>query len=258
MADRDISRAQTASILGILTGAGSGPTAIAKPTGFAGFFKNYGSAQEAIARAAENGEQLAGSIGNVADITGKLTSEALAYNTPGRQDAAASRAATEVRTSIDRNKAAGDRQMLRMGVNPNSGRYAGDSTEQVASALAQVSAGNTARKQVEDTGQSRLKEALAANTGAALLGLSLDGSVIDSAYKTILSDRQNELNAAQLSLNKYSVDKGIQYNNQKLQAQSDAANGQMWGNALNLGLSVLKDTGALGSIGNAVSNWWNS
>lgn len=228
------------------------------PAGFASFFKNHATAQDALSRAATSGQQLSANISNVAGISNKMTQDALSYGTQERQDAAAGSAMAEVRMAIGRNEQANQRKMASMGVRPDSGRFQGDNSASVIGALAEVSAGNTARRQEEELGQTRLKEALGASSSAASMGLALDGSVIDSAYKTELSDRQNALNAAQLSLNKYSVDKGIQYNNQKLQAQSDAANGQMWGNALNLGLSVLKDTGALSGAVDAIKNWWNS
>lgn len=228
------------------------------PAGFGSFFKDHSTAQNALDRAATSGQQLSSSFGNIGNVSQQLTQNALDYNATGKADAAAGGAMADVRSTLDKNQQSNERRMASMGIRPDSGRFAGDNTEQVASALAQVTAGNQARQQVEDTAQSRLKDALSANSTASSLGLALDGSVIDSAYKTVLSDRQNQLNAAQLALNRYSVDKGVQFNNQKLQAQSDQATGQMWGNAANLGLTLLKDSGALSGAADAIKNWWNS
>lgn len=233
-------------------------TTTTAPAGFGTFFNNYGAASEALQRGADGAKALSGSVGNVGTLTNTLTQNALDYNAPGKADAAAGAAMGDIRTTMASNNDATLRRNAAMGIRPDSGRSQGDNTENVASALAQVTAGNQARKQVEDTAQSRLKDALSANSGAASMGLALDGSLIDSAYKTELSNRQNELNAAELALRRYSVDKGVQMNTDKLNAQGQTASGELWGQAAQLGLGVLKETGALSSLGDAVSSWWNS
>lgn len=96
-----------------------------------------------------------------------LVSDAQNYDTEARRNAAASKAVADVAQQMDAAQSQQQRQMMRMGVNPNSGRFAAMSTQmEVAEALGKATAANKARDQVELQGYARKMDA--ANLGRGL------------------------------------------------------------------------------------------
>ncbi len=216
-----------------------------RPVGFAAFMAADSSAKPAAA--------------TVTGLADKMAQDAQAYNTEGRREAAASSAAAAVGGALAEKQAAADRSRMRMGVNPNSGRFS-SSGDDVRGALAAVTAGNQARQQVEDTGQQRMKEALGAQGAAADLGLRLDDvtanklklaesvNQYDQNYALDMKrlDSQNQFNAADLDLRRYGVDKNVS-------VQSGANSGAAWGSAAAAGISFLKDSGLAAKGGDWIS-----
>lgn len=195
----------------------------------------------------------------VTGLADKMAQDAQAYNTEGRREAAASSAAAAVGGALAEKQAAADRSRMRMGVNPNSGRFS-SSGDDVRGALAAVTAGNQARQQVEDTGQQRMKEALGAQGAAADLGLRLDDVTANKlklaesvnqydqnyAFDVKRLDTQNQYNAADLDLRRYGVDKNVS-------VQSGASSGAAWGSAAAAGLNFLSQSGLASKGGDWVS-----
>lgn len=86
-------------------------------------------------------------------IEDQFIDEATNYASPERQAQAAAEARADVQRSADVARAQSQRQMASMGVNPNSGRFAGvDRAAEIETALATAGAQNQARTQVRDKG----------------------------------------------------------------------------------------------------------
>lgn len=111
-------------------------------------------------------------------IEDRFIAEAQGYDSPERKQKAAAEAVADVRQQQMIAQAGNERRMASMGVNPASGRFAGeDRRADTASALAAAGAANTARRQVEATGDAmranaiNLGKGLAVNPGTSM-GLS--------------------------------------------------------------------------------------
>jgi len=86
-------------------------------------------------------------------IENQYVQEATNYATPEKQAEAAAAAKADVQQQADAERAATQRQQASMGVNPNSGRFAGiDRASELQTALATAGAQNNARTQVQDKG----------------------------------------------------------------------------------------------------------
>lgn len=226
--------------------AGGDKAIMSRPAGFAAFMAADSSAKPA-----------AGAVAGLAD---RMVQDAQAYNTEGRREAAASSAAAAVGGILAEKRATEDRNRMRMGVNPNSGRFS-SAGDDVRGALAAVTASNQARQQVEDISQQRIKEAIGAQGAAADLGLRLDDAAMnklklaesinqyDQNYALDMKrlDSQNQYNAADLDLRRYGVDKNIS-------VQSGANSGAAWGSAAAAGISFLKDSGLAAKAGDWISS----
>lgn len=95
--------------------------------------------------------------------------EAKAYDTPGRRAAAASAAVADVKQQAAAARQAQDRQLQASGVAPGSGRSVAETTRAGnAEALASAGAANSARKQVEATGDAMLGNAINMGQGLAV------------------------------------------------------------------------------------------
>lgn len=91
----------------------------------------------------------------------KYIDEAMNWDSPARQAAAAAEAKGDVMSNAAATKQASARNMASMGVSPTSGRYAGvDRAGDLGTALASAGAQNTARNQVRTQGLA-LKEGVA-------------------------------------------------------------------------------------------------
>lgn len=138
--------------------------------------------------------------------------EAKAYDSPERRQAAINEAVADVRLQSALARGQQQRQMSSMGVNPASGRFGAASRSQAtAEALAAAGAANVARRQVEDTAEAKMANAInlgkglavnpansmqlsngAANSGfqGAMEGTRQQGSMLNQQY-------QNQLQAWQ-------------------------------------------------------------
>ena len=94
----------------------------------------------------------------------KMVADAQAYDTPERQNAEAAKAIAGVESQVAQTQAAQQRNMARMGVNPNSGKWG--ASFNLDAAKAKAGAAQTARNQVETQGYAR--KADAANLGRGL------------------------------------------------------------------------------------------
>lgn len=97
----------------------------------------------------------------------KFIQQAQEYNTPAKQEAMAAEAQADVQRAAAMQQGINTRAMSAMGVNPNSGRFAGITRAQdTATALASAGAANTARQQVRDKGLALTADAI--NVGSGL------------------------------------------------------------------------------------------
>lgn len=104
---------------------------------------------------------------NSVPVENRMFSDAMNYDSAARQEQDAGRAMSDVAQATSAARDASGRAMMRMGVNPNSGRFAAlRSGENVSSALASATAGNNARRQDRDMGIMLRKDA--ANFGRGM------------------------------------------------------------------------------------------
>lgn len=94
-------------------------------------------------------------------VEDRIVSDAMTYDSPENQAAAAAAAKADVLGSAADAEASSQRQMASMGINPASGRFAGiDRAGDLQTALAAAGAQNKAREQVKMTGMA-LREGVA-------------------------------------------------------------------------------------------------
>lgn len=104
----------------------------------------------------------------------KSVEEAMQYDSPEKQAAAAAEARADVARNLDLQRGAQERNMASMGINPTSGRYAGiDRSTSLTGALAQAGAENSARDKTRQMGIMLRKD-------AAALGRNLPGTAAQS------------------------------------------------------------------------------
>lgn len=90
------------------------------------------------------------------------------YDSPAKQAQAAAAAKADVMSNAETQRQAGVRQMAAMGVNPNSGRFAGvQRASEVNTALAAAGAENNARQIVRDKGLALKADAINMGKGLA-------------------------------------------------------------------------------------------
>lgn len=181
-----------------------------------------------------------------APINEKIATDALGYDTTARRDAAAAQAQADVGTAGDAGRATLAREVQSRGGDINSGNYiAGLNQISVAEAAQKASAGNTARRTVEDTGAARL--ASAANLGQTVnnqgvtqvqLGQTAGNSAVANAQIPL----NNEMNQITAENNTYNQGAQIRLgaNQQALSAQGQKKEeGSILGGALTAGGGVL-------------------
>lgn len=94
-------------------------------------------------------------------VEDRMVSDALNYDTPEAQAAAAATAKADVMNNASQAQVQNQRQMASMGISPTSGRFAGvDRASDLSTALASAGAQNSAREQVKSTGMA-LREGVA-------------------------------------------------------------------------------------------------
>lgn len=108
------------------------------------------------------------------------------YDSPEKQAAAAAAAKADIQTGVASQQASNTRNMAAMGINPNSGRFAGiDRGAALAAGISEGGAQNQARQQVRDKALSLKADAinmgngLASSTAAAYgIGLNAGNSAV--------------------------------------------------------------------------------
>lgn len=124
-------------------------------------------------------------------IEDEFINEAKNYGTEARQNEAAAEARADVQTAAATQRAATERQSAAMGINPNSGRFAGiQATGDMATTLAEANAANTARQGVRD--KALALKADVANLGRGAVATAASGAAGSvSAGATALAGNQN-------------------------------------------------------------------
>lgn len=99
----------------------------------------------------------------------QMVRDAQDYSSPERKALAASEAVGDVRQQFEVGRQQQGRQMAAMGVNPASGRFAGESRRgATAESLAAAGAGNMARRQVEQIGDQKMAGVVNMGRGMAV------------------------------------------------------------------------------------------
>lgn len=120
----------------------------------------------------------------------QLVADAQSYNTEAKREELAQQAAADVARAHSVQQAATNRSMAAMGINPNSGRFAGQQRQSdLALAAQRANAMTGARTQAEATGYARQMDAASlgrnlsgASTGAYSLALNAGNSAAANAY----------------------------------------------------------------------------
>jgi hypothetical protein len=125
-------------------------------------------------------------IGTYRPLEDQFINEAKTWDSADRQAAAASEARADVLGAADMQRQTSNRQMSAMGVNPNSGRFAGTQRAgETATALAAAGAANNSRDRVRQQGIAMRADAInmgrglpSQAAGSAGLGLSAGNSAL--------------------------------------------------------------------------------
>ena len=170
-------------------------------------------------------------------IEDQYIQEASEYGSEARQDAAAAEAMADVQTAAATSRQAAQREQASLGINPNSGRWAGiDRAGELGTSLATAGAANAARKGIRDTGLS-LKADL------ANLGRGVSAQALNTAAQA--TNTQNSgLNAANAGANL-----GIGARNTAISNAGVAAAGEAGALATGLNGALNANSQFLGSTG---------
>lgn len=147
-------------------------------------FQQQAAAQNALA-ASQTGRYQQ----NFAPVEDKVASDAMNWDSAGRQEQMAAEAKGDAMDAASRATDTNQRQMMSMGVNPNSGRFAVTSrADDTAAALAAAGAENTARNSVRTQGVQLRQQAaqlgqqvLSSGQQAASLGMQATGAAQTAA-----------------------------------------------------------------------------
>lgn len=135
-------------------------------------------------------------------IEEKIASDAMAYDTPQRREAAARQAQADTEIALSRAAQSSRQAMERRGVTPNYGReLALQGAQDIALAKAKAGAANFARNQVQTVGAAKLADAAGLGRGVisnqttqAQLGLTAgNSSVGNSAVPVTLANQGAQL-----------------------------------------------------------------
>lgn len=146
-------------------------------------------------------------------VEDEFIEQASNYDTPERRAAEAAEAAADVQSASAQARQASQREAASMGINPNSGRFAGiNRANDLGTALGTAGAKNAARKQVEGTG-------LALKADVANLGRGLPAQASQAAAVGLNAGNSgvsNTGNAAGLGINTLGTGVSMAQNNQSL------------------------------------------
>lgn len=161
---------------------------------------------EAALRSAELGEEYLKWMQDLSDVTtgwatedreryqsrfqpleDRYIADAVDHASPERKEQAATEAVADVRQQSAMSRQMRERNLTSMGVNPASGRFAGeDRRAAAAETLAAAGAGNMARRQVEATGDMKMSNAINLGKGLAVnpaTSMSLTGNMGGSGFQ---------------------------------------------------------------------------
>lgn len=100
-------------------------------------------------------------VGDFNDLQDQYSTAAFGYNSADRQKQAADRATADVSSKFDATQQDAQRQLMRRGVNPGSGRQLALTNQLgMAKASAMAAAGNKARQDLDNTADERQKTAI--------------------------------------------------------------------------------------------------
>lgn len=177
-----------------------------------------------------------------------IVADAENYDTEARRDQKAGEAVATVQQQIDAAQGQQQRNMTRMGVNPNDGKFAAMSNQMgMAGALGKATAATKAREGVEVQGYARKMDA--ANLGRGLAssqatsaGVALNaGNSAAQTGQMPLTQAQNATNMAGQGFN--------------TAIQGNASAGNIFGNVANM---QSQDSGAWGALGNVAGQFAGS
>lgn len=201
-------------------GGGGGQTVVQQPTESAEAKRLYG-VQADIAE-----DTYAWGKEHSLPVIESLISDANAYGTVGRQNQAAGIAQADVGNAFAMQRESNNRDMMRYGVNPASGKFAGMNQQMgIAESLAKAGAATSARRAVDDAAFARKQVASGIASGQsapALAGISgAAGGLAGIGNASMQAQQQASQFAAQQS------------------AQRSSGMGQLVGTAATLGLGFL-------------------
>lgn len=137
--------------------------ALASGQKYSSQFQNIAGAENGLGAAQDARYQQ-----NFAPVENQVASDAMGWDSAARQNAMAAEAKGDALTAGQQANDAANRQMMSMGVNPNSGKFAATSrANTIATQLAAAGAGDMARNNVRMQGVQLRQQA--ANTGQQLL-----------------------------------------------------------------------------------------
>ena len=107
-------------------------------------------------------------MGTFRPVEQKMVADALAFNTDAKREELAQQAAADAGQAFAQTQAGNERAMASMGVNPNSGRFAGQQrASELGLAANKANAMTSTRRQAEQLGQARLVDAVGLGRGLA-------------------------------------------------------------------------------------------
>jgi hypothetical protein len=135
------------------------------------------------------------------------------FNTEAHREGLAQQAAADVSRAFTNTNAASARNMASMGVNPNSGRFAGmQRGNDIALAAQRANAMTGTRRMAEAEGQQRMAAAITGGqelAGMARLGINSGLAAGDSAGTMYLAPGNNYMRAAEMGIR--TIGDGIDY-----------------------------------------------
>ena len=178
-------------------------------------------------------------------LEGKIIADAQNFNSEASQNEAAGKALADVEQQFGNEAAQQQRAMTRMGVNPNSGRFASMSTQMgMAQAAAKAGAASKARDSVELQGYARKMD-------AANMGRGLASSQATSAG-VAMNAGNSAANNAGVPLTQANQAMATMGQGFGTAIQGNNSAGNLYGQAAQI---AGKDNGLMGALGNMAGMW---
>ena len=174
-----------------------------------------------------------------------IAADAQNYDATARSDQAASKAMADMESQFGNEQAQQQRAMTRMGVNPNSGRFASMSTQMgMAEAAAKAGAASKARDNIELQGYARKMD-------AANMGRGLASSQATSAG-VALNAGNSAANNAGTPLTQANQAMATMGQGFGTAIQGNSSAGNLYGQSAQI---AGKDNGLMGALGNMAGMW---